>query len=146
MLTFSKYLAALAFDIYAGKAIARSLEHARHALLDYLSVTIAGSREPLAAKTLSAIPNGDYRCALIDLGRRAHQADAALIHGALGHVLDLDDVNARAFGHPSVVIPPAILAEAERDDPSETEVLWAIVAATEAWATYRRSSVRIGIC
>ena len=135
MMPFSDELSVLARQIFDGRATERSIEYARHALLDYLAVTLAGSREPLAAKLLAAIPNGESgACTLIGLNKRANAADASLVNGALGHALDFDDVNSRAVGHPSVVILPALLAEAERNLRDEGELLRAVVAANEVGA------------
>ena len=55
---------------------------------------------------------------------------AAWINSTAGHVLDYDDV---AFGHPSVVIVPAILAEAEALAASGADIVTAYIAGYETW-------------
>ncbi len=58
--------------------------------------------------------------------------DAALLNGMAGHVLDYDDV--AVHGHPSVVLVPAILAEAQRCGASGERAAQAYVLGYEAWA------------
>jgi 2-methylcitrate dehydratase PrpD len=54
---------------------------------------------------------------------------AALANGTLGHTLDFDDCS--TFGHPSVVLVPAMLATGETQDRSGREVLEAYIAGYE---------------
>ena len=111
---------------------ARALDWARHALLDWAAVTVAGAREPLVemlAQDYAGTDGGP--CTLIALGRRAGAIDAALINGAAGHALDFDDVNPRMNGHPTVPVAPVALALAETTRASGLDVLRAIVAGHE---------------
>src|SRR5690606_16566116 len=62
--------------------------------------------------------------------------DAAMLNGLAGHVLDYDDV--ALAGHPSVVLVPAILAEAQRLDLPGMEALRAYVVGYEVWAELAR--------
>ncbi|MBN8902209.1 MAG: MmgE/PrpD family protein, partial [Rhodospirillales bacterium] len=65
--------------------------------------------------------------------------EAAWINGTAAHALDYDDVALR--GHPSTVLVPAILAEAEALDASGADMLTAYVAGYETWAElFRRDS------
>lgn len=66
------------------------------------------------------------------LGEQAASNDAALINGCAAHALDYDDV--ALGGHPSAVLVPAILAEAERLDASGADALQAYLIGYEAWA------------
>lgn len=104
---------------------------AERAFIDTLGVALAGWNEPgigLLAATLSA---GDEATSL--RGQLALSArDAALLNGMAAHVLDYDDV--AAHGHPSVVLVPAILAEAQRLGASGSAALQAYVLGYEAWA------------
>lgn len=63
---------------------------------------------------------------------RASSEAAALINGVACHVLDYDDVGLRA--HPSTVLVPAILAEAERRKASGADAVRAYVVGYEVWA------------
>jgi 2-methylcitrate dehydratase PrpD len=70
----------------------RAMEWARHALLDWLGVTIAGAREPLSAMLRGELAQSGGPCSLIGAGASADMHGAALINGAAGHALDYDDV------------------------------------------------------
>src|SRR5262249_56707638 len=58
--------------------------------------------------------------------------DAALANAVAGHALDYDDV--ALAGHPSVVLVPAILAEAEAVGASRRDAATAYAAGYEVWA------------
>ncbi len=79
---------------------------ARHALLDWAAVTVAGSREPLAGMLAAEYGAETGPCTIVATGRRAALHDAALINGATGHALDYDDVNFLMQGHPTVPVAP----------------------------------------
>jgi 2-methylcitrate dehydratase PrpD len=86
---------------------------AKHAMLDWLAVGIAGMAEPLV-KILTDAYQGtaDEPCLLLATGLRASPHDAALVNGSAGHALDYDDVASRMSGHPTVPVAPAVLANA----------------------------------
>ena len=63
---------------------------------------------------------------------RAPAPEAAWINGTAAHALDYDDVGLR--GHPSTVLVPAILAEAETLGSSGADMIVAYVAGYETWA------------
>ena len=110
-----------------GRAIAKT------GFIDCFGVMVAGAREPvvglvdrtLAGRTRRMAPRSSPR------GRRK-VADAALVNGVAAHVLDYDDVS--LDGHPSAVLVPAILAQAEASGASGAEMLIAYVAGYEVWA------------
>ncbi len=109
-----------------------ALEWARHVMLDWLAVTIAGSSEPLVRILAEEYGgSGDEASSLIASGRRARPVDAALINGAAGHALDFDDVASRMFGHPSVPVVPAALALAQARGASGLALLRAVVVGHE---------------
>jgi len=60
----------------------RALVWARHALLDWLGVTIAGAREPLSILLRDELAQGGGPCTLIGAGTGADLHNAALINGA----------------------------------------------------------------
>src|SRR6202790_756350 len=109
-------------------------EVARHCLLNFSGVAIAGSREPLTDILVNEIVNGERSAEASLLGRkeRASRLTAALVNGAAGHALDFDDTHMAMGGHPSVPIIPAILALAETTGASGRDVLDAIVVGIEA--------------
>src|SRR5262249_51912893 len=75
-------------------------------------------------------PKGE---ASLYLGREfASAPEAALANAVAGHALDYDDV--ALAGHPSVVLVPAILAEAEAVGASGMQAAAAYAAGYEVWA------------
>jgi 2-methylcitrate dehydratase PrpD len=101
-----------------------AIKTAKTGIIDCIAVMVAGSGEPpvqLLRKTLAA-SGGAAEASLCFSSERAPAADAAWINGTAGHVLDYDDF---ARGHPSVVIVPAILAEAEVLDASGADLVTA---------------------
>lgn len=104
---------------------------AKHALLDWFGVTIAGSREDLAPLLLEEFGGKDGPVTLVALGARAKAHDAALINGTLSHALDYDDVNADMGGHPTAPVAAAALALGESLGKSGRDVLLAFIAGYE---------------
>jgi 2-methylcitrate dehydratase PrpD len=105
---------------------------ARHCLLDWFGVALAGSREPAAGILAAATAGGGTACSLVGRAERAGELEAALVNGTASHALDFDDMHVTLAGHPSVAIVPALLAAAERDGASGEAVLAALVAGVEA--------------
>lgn len=104
---------------------------ARHALLDWAAVTIAGSREPLAAMLADEYGAEAGPCTLVAAGRRAALHDAALVNGATGHALDYDDVNFLMHGHPTVPVAPVVLALGEVLGSTGRQITDAFIAGYE---------------
>jgi len=94
---------------------------------------IAGSPEPAVQILRKTLANGGPgEAALYLSGERCPAPEAAWINGTAAHALDYDDVGLR--GHPSTVLVPAILAEAEALDASGRDMLTAYAAGYEVWA------------
>jgi 2-methylcitrate dehydratase PrpD len=108
-------------------------EVARHCLLDFFGVAIAGSRETLTQILIDEIVANENssQAALIGRKERASRLTAALVNGVAGHALDFDDTHMAMGGHPSAPIIPAILALAETSGASGRDVLEAIVIGVE---------------
>lgn len=104
---------------------------ARHCLLDWSAVTVAGAREKLAGMLADEFGSPDGPCTLVATGLRAQPHDAALVNGATGHALDYDDVHFAMHGHPTVPVAPVVLALGEELGRSGPEVLDAFVAGYE---------------
>ena len=99
---------------------------------DCVGTLIAGSIDdpPRILLQTLAPPAGDATLYLT--GPRVPAPEAAWINGTAAHALDYDDVALR--GHPSTVLVPAILAEAEVLGSSGAEMAAAYVAGYEVWA------------
>ena len=110
------------------------LDAATMGMTDCVAVTVAGAEEEaprLVRETVAptADPGG---APLIPSGQLYAPADAALVNGVAGHVLDYDDVG--IDGHPSVVLTPAILAEGWSLGADGRRAVAAYVLGYEIWA------------
>jgi 2-methylcitrate dehydratase PrpD len=84
-------------------------------LLDWTGCAVAGAAESAAAAMRRALKDG---------------GEGALYYGALGNILEMDDVDKRALLHPGPVVAPAALTLAE--GASGAELLDALVRGYEA--------------
>jgi aconitate decarboxylase len=128
--SLGSFAASLKYEALPAKAV----EAVRLGFTDCVAVMMAGVREPVLHIVTSTMvrtdPKGEAR---ICLGReRASAIDAALANGVAGHALDYDDV--ALAGHPSTVLVPAILAEAEATGADGRAAVTAYVAGYETWA------------
>ncbi|MFT6581760.1 MAG: 2-methylcitrate dehydratase PrpD [Alphaproteobacteria bacterium] len=113
---------------------ADTVEAARHCLMDWLGVTLAGSTEPLAKimREEAADEGGAPQATILGGGvGKTSALQAALVNGATGHALDYDDVNLTMIGHPTAAVAPAILALAEKNGLSGAALLTALIAGIE---------------
>jgi 2-methylcitrate dehydratase PrpD len=105
----------------------------KHCVLDWLGVTLAGSREDAGriVREEALEQGGAPQATLIGDGARTSIAQAALVNGTASHALDYDDVHFVFFGHPTVTVLPAVLAIAERDGRNGKDLMTAFVAGVE---------------
>jgi 2-methylcitrate dehydratase PrpD len=126
--TLGEFVAQLRYDALPSEAI----DTAKIGFVDCIAVIIAGAREvpvQLLRQTL-ADDGGAEQATLYFSDEKMPAPNAAWINAAAGHILDYDDF---ARGHPSVVIVPALLAEAEHIGASGSDILTAYVAGYETW-------------
>jgi len=106
---------------------------AKRAILDTLGVTVAGASEPVGRTIVEYVRGmgaaGD--ATILAAGLKTSPPLAALANGAQGHALDFDDSNWSLNGHASVVVLPAVLAQAEAQGASGGEALEAYVIGFE---------------
>lgn len=127
-LELAKRINSLSFDDLPDEAI----HWAKVGVLDYLGVTLAGSREQAPRLALEALGTpAPGPAALLGMARRAGALDAALVNGAAAHALDFDDCNNTFGGHPSVPILPALFALADESGASGRDFLAAYVTGFE---------------
>jgi len=127
-LELAKRIKTLAFDDLPDEAI----HWAKVGVLDYLGVTLAGSREPAPRLALEALGTpAAGPAALLGMERRVGALDAALVNGTAAHALDFDDCNNTFGGHPSVPILPALFALADESGASGRDFLAAYVTGFE---------------
>ncbi|WP_114905843.1 MmgE/PrpD family protein [Ornithinimicrobium murale] len=92
------------------------VELAQRTLVDTIGVALAARNEPpvrILEQTLGVLPEGP--ATIWASGQKTDGAVAALLNGTAGHALDFDDVTDVTYGHPSVVLWPAIFAAAEHE-------------------------------
>ncbi|MDO9435479.1 MmgE/PrpD family protein [Hydrogenophaga sp.] len=108
--------------------------YARKSVLDWLGCCVAGGREAEVRSLCDVIESmgSAPQASLIARGSKRSVLDAALLNGAAGNLLDLDDVHPQLIGHPSSVVVPTVLAVAEWKGLSGRDVLTAYVAGYEA--------------
>ena len=99
---------------------------------DCIGVMIAGRGEPPAQLLKAALAPPPGEATLLFGEGTAPAPEAAWINATAAHALDFDDVAQR--GHPSTVLVPAILAEAEAIGASGEAMVLAYAAGYETWA------------
>jgi 2-methylcitrate dehydratase PrpD len=130
----TRSLGAFAAGLTRERIPADQFTYVRKSLLDWLGCCLAGTREP-AVRSLNEVlevAGGDGPATVIARGRRATVLDAALLNGAAGNLLDLDDVHPQLIGHPSSVIAPTLLTLAEWKGLDGARLATAWVAGYEA--------------
>ncbi len=110
------------------------VDAAKMCFLDWLGVTLSGSKEPLTNILLQVAEEqgGKSQATIIGRNRKASLLQAALINGAASHALDFDDVHLKMMGHPSVPVFPAILSLGEWKKSSGKDFITAFIAGFEA--------------
>lgn len=108
----------------------RDIDVAKLAILDQIGVALAGIGEDPGVKVQALVDRCSASEATV-LGRLRKSSTwlAALVNGTLGHTLDFDDT--ATFGHPSVVLVPAMLATGETQDRSGRDLLEAYISGYE---------------
>ena len=112
---------------------------AKRGVLDFIAVTLAGSREPVGGKITNHIKEIKYHneATVINGGFKTNAYLAAFANGTMAHALDYDDVlhiPPMWTGHPSVAILPAALAVAEKMNASGKELILAYCQGIEIYA------------
>ncbi|WP_395541301.1 MmgE/PrpD family protein [Neotabrizicola sp. sgz301269] len=113
-------------------------DRALMAIIDTLGVTLAGAaHEGHGMLSRAVLPGaGDGPSAVLGGTRRLGVLDAALLNGAAAHMLDYDDSNSHLFGHVSVAVLPALLALAEKQKASGTQLIHAFLCGFETAARF----------
>ncbi len=126
-------------DLSPNRLPAEAVRVARMGFIDTIGTMIAGRHEDSVRIMTETLAPGDGKATLTFGERKAPAPEAAWINGTAAHALDYDDVALR--GHPSTVLVPAIVAEAEHLGSSGAEMITAYVAGYETWAElFRRDT------
>jgi len=107
------------------------------AFADTIGCGIAGGGDPAPQLLATMLSPAGGEAAILGTDRRTTARDAAWINGTAMHALDYDDVAQRG-GHPSAVLVPAILAEAEALGASGEQMMLAYAAGFEVLAELAR--------
>ncbi len=102
--------------------------------VDCIAVMIAGRREPPPQLLKAALSPPPGEATLLFGEGTAPAPEAAWINGTAAHALDFDDVALPLGGHPSTVLVPAILAEAQAIGATGARMALAYAAGYETWA------------
>lgn len=106
-------------------------------VVDWLGCALGALRYPMAQQLRSVLEGqGRGRCATLGVGLR-EIGDALLLNGALGNVLEMDDVHRAAILHPGPVVIPVSLAAVQQVGGTGHDLLDAVVRGYEA-------TIRIG--
>lgn len=111
----------------------------RNGFTDLIACMILGRNEPVV-EALRRVAAGSSGEAGVCFGpQRASAMDAALINGTAAHAHDYDDIGIGAHpAHPSAVLLPSILAEAEASGGDGRRMITAYAAGYEIWGELAR--------
>jgi len=130
--SLTKSLGSFVADLGFEAIPAAALDVVHTGFADCVATMIAGSVEDPPRLLHAALAPTPGEASLYLCGPRVPAPEAAWINGTAAHALDYDDVSLR--GHPSTVLVPAILAEAESLRSTGAEMATAYVAGYEVWA------------
>lgn len=99
---------------------------------DCVGVMLAGRNQATVELLRQVLAPAAGSSTLVFDAATASAPDAAFVNGTAAHALDFDDVGLR--GHPSTVLVPAILAEAQALGSSGKDMMVAYAAGYEVWA------------
>lgn len=133
---FTTYVATEVSAIEYADLPPHAITRAKHVLLDWLGVVIAGSVEPAGRIAQAVASESDSRpvATIIGTSLRSSPRDAALANAIAAHALDFDDSSLWTDGHPSAAIVSAAVALGERLNSKVGQVIEAIIAGLQGQA------------
>src|ERR1700733_1202222 len=131
-MTLTKHLGQFVADLSPNNLPEEAVRVARMGFIDTIGTMMVGRNEASVRIMTEVLAPADGPATLTFGTRKAPAPEAAWINGTAAHTLDYDDVSLR--GHPSTVLVPAILAEAETLNSSGSDMITAYVAGYEVWA------------
>ena len=135
----TKALGQFITDLSPNRLPEEAVRIAQLGFIDCIGTMIAGRNEDCVKILRRVLDPGDGPSTLVFGTDKSPAPEAAWINGVAAHALDYDDVALR--GHPSTVLVPAILAEAEALGSSGADMIVAYVAGYETWAElFRRDN------
>jgi 2-methylcitrate dehydratase PrpD len=126
-------------DLSPNRLPEEAVRVAKMGFIDCIGTMIAGRKEDSVRIMTEVLAPGAGHATITFGDRKGPAPEVAWINGTAAHALDYDDVGLR--GHPSTVLVPAILAEAEHLGSSGADMITAYVAGYETWAElFRRDT------
>lgn len=125
----ASFAAEVAFDDLPDEVV----ESVKHRVMDTLGICVA-AREVDAARSAFAVVGewgGSGESTLVGETRRRPAASAALFNGTCAHGLDFDDTHLPSIVHPSAMLVPSVLAQAEACAANGRAAITALAAAYE---------------
>jgi 2-methylcitrate dehydratase PrpD len=111
------------------------VERAKLVLLDCIGAIAAGMQEPEMRRLVERLVQREASHAghvpVIGAGRRMSPLLASLLNGTAGTMLELDEGNQYARGHPGIHVVPAALAAGERLSASGADLILAVALGYE---------------
>ena len=108
----------------------KAVYYAKRAIIDTFAAMIVGTTGQTLKLILPDYQKGG-NCSLLGSGVKLSPRDAAFLNGISGHDYELDDTGISGQGHPSVVVLPAVLAQAEEQDADGLTLIKAFLIAQE---------------
>ena len=128
----TKDLGQFVADLSPNRLPEEAVRVARMGIIDVIGTMIAGRKEDCVRIMREVLSPGDGPATITFSPDKGPAPEVAWINGTAAHALDYDDVGLR--GHPSTVLVPAILAEAETLGSSGADIIVAYIAGYETWA------------
>lgn len=103
------------------------VEFTKLCILDYFGSALNGAREkPVQIIDQYVKEMGGFPQATLFTGGKSSMVNAALVNGAAGHILELDDIHKGSIIHAGTVVIPAALAVAEGKHLSGEDLITAV--------------------
>ena len=126
-------------DLSPNRVPEQAVRVAQMGIIDVIGTMIAGRKDDCVRIMREVLAPGDGPATITFGADKGPAPEVAWINGTAAHALDYDDVGLR--GHPSTVLVPAILAEAETLGRSGADIIVAYIAGYEVWAElFRRDT------
>ncbi|MFZ5647816.1 MAG: MmgE/PrpD family protein [Bacillota bacterium] len=110
-----------------------AVKAAGQAILDWMGSAAAGSKQSAAQMILGVVEDlgGVPESTMLAGGGKSSCLNAALLNGAISHIVELDDVHRASIIHPAAVVVPAALAAAEKEHLGGRDLITAVVVGYE---------------
>jgi 2-methylcitrate dehydratase PrpD len=129
MKDFISYIQDLRFNDLPVEVVAQ----AKRCIIDWVAVTIGGVGHPASAILIDTVQllGGAEQASVLGTPLKTSMLNAALVNGALSHVLDFDDTHLPSLMHPTAPVAPALTAYGEWRGCSGEDFLTAFLAGFE---------------